>query len=115
MTHPTRPDDARVPSPVRRPSFLAIAEWGMLAVSIAAGVFAWGIGIVHRGYDYDEVQRAHSVWLASLGLRPYVATFEVHPPYFALLTPILGSRPDPCDGLLALRIFATTGNLAFLA
>src|SRR3954462_9972389 len=114
MTHPTRPDDARVPSPVRRPSFLAIAEWGMLAVSIAAGVFAWGIGIVHRGYDYDEVQRAHSIWLAAQGLRPYTDFFEVHPPYFVLLTPILRGWTDPCAALSAMRLFSGVGNLAFL-
>jgi len=48
------------------------------------------------------------------GLRPYTDLFEVHPPYFVLLTPILEHWTDPCDALRALRIFAALGNLAFL-
>lgn len=87
----------------------------MLALLIAAGLVAWGIGIVHRNYDHDEVQRAHSVWLASRGLRPYTEFFEVHPPYFVLLAPILRTWTDPCEAMLALRLFAAAGNLAFLA
>ncbi|MEA2632966.1 MAG: hypothetical protein QOE66_3185, partial [Chloroflexota bacterium] len=114
MTNPTRPDDAAAPAPGLRPSLLALAERGMLVVLIAAGLYAWEIGIVHRDYDYDEVQRAHSVWLASRGLRPYTDLFEVHPPYFVLLKPIVERWTDPCDALRALRIFAALGNLAFL-
>ena len=81
---PARPDDGR-----RGGGLLASSSGACWPSLIAAGLVAWGIGIVHRGYDYDEVQRAHSVWLASRGLRPYVDMFEVHPPYFVLLTPIL--------------------------
>jgi hypothetical protein len=116
MTQPTRADEAAAPksTPPRRRSFLDVAERAMLVLSIAAGLFAWGVGIVHRGYDYDEVQRAHSVWLASRGLRPYTDMFEVHPPYFVLLTPILARWTDPCATLTALRLFAAIGNLAFL-
>jgi hypothetical protein len=116
MTNPTPPDEAPARSPMtsRLPSLLALAERGMLVLLVAAGLYAWGVGVVHRGYDYDEVQRAHSVWLASRGLRPYVDFFEVHPPYFVLLTPILQRWPDPCAALLALRLFAMLGNLAFL-
>jgi hypothetical protein len=92
----------------------ARAEWAMLAVLIAVGLIAWGVGIVARDYDYDEVQRAHSVWLASQGFRPYTGFFEVHPPYFVLLTPILRSWTDPCAALRALRLSSALGNLAFL-
>jgi hypothetical protein len=81
---------------------------------LAAGFVAWGVGIVFRNYDYDEIQRAHSVWLALQGLRPYSEMFEVHPPYFILLTPILRWWTDPCEALLALRLFSAVGNLAFL-
>jgi hypothetical protein len=109
-------DDASGSSPARSRgrSLLGFVEWGMLALVIAAGMVAWGVGIVHRDYDYDEVQRAHSVWLSSRGLRPYVEMFEVHPPYFVLLTPILRGRTDPCDVLRALRLFGAVGNLLFL-
>jgi hypothetical protein len=109
-----RPDALPGPAPPSRRSLLAILEGGMLVVLIAAGLIAWGVGIVHRGYDYDEVQRAHSVWLASRGLRPYADMFEVHPPYFILLTPVFRYWADPCDALRALRIFSAVGNLAFL-
>src|SRR5262249_1303597 len=61
-----------------------------------------------------EVQRIHSVWLASQGLRPYAELFEVHPPYFILLKPILRWWPEPCMALRALRLLAAVGNLAFL-
>jgi hypothetical protein len=64
-------------------SLAAVAECGMLALLIASGALVWGIGIAHRSYDYDEVQRAHSVWLVSQGLSPYTGFFEVHPPYFS--------------------------------
>ena len=114
-TKPVRPDDAPAPTPTRGRSFLAIAERLLLAATILAGLYAWGIGILHRGYDYDEVQRAHSIWLASQGLRPYSDLFEVHPPYFLLLSPFLRAFDDPCSSLLALRLFSAVGNLAFLA
>jgi hypothetical protein len=93
----------------------AMAERAMLVLLIATGLVAWGIGIIHRTYDYDEVQRAHSVWLVSQGLRPYTELFEVHPPYFVLLTPIYRWCTDPCSVLLLLRLVGAVGNLAFLA
>ncbi len=110
MSHPPRPDEAANPS--RRA--LAVVERSLLALLIAAGSVAWGVGIIAKGYDYDEVQRAHSVWLVAQGLRPYAELFEVHPPYFVLLTPILRRWPDPCDAVRALRLFAAVGNVAFL-
>jgi hypothetical protein len=90
------------------------ASWGLLALTLAAGIAAWWVGIVTRNYDYDEIQRAHSVWLASQGLRPYTGFFEVHPPYFLLVAPIVRTWTDPCDLLVALRLFSMMGNLAFL-
>jgi hypothetical protein len=98
----------------RRATPWALISWGLLGLTLAAGSAAWWVGIVTRNYDYDEVQRAHSVWLASEGLRPYSEFFEVHPPYFHLLAPIVRTWTDPCDLLLALRLFSMAGNLAFL-
>ncbi len=112
---PERPGPARSRRLVdRMGSALGIVEWGALALLIVAGLAAWWIGILHKSYDHDEVQRAHSVWLVSRGLRPYSEMFEVHPPYFVLLTPILRHWADPCEALRAFRIFSAAGNLAFL-
>jgi hypothetical protein len=86
-----------------------------LASLVAVCGTAWGVAILYRGYDFDEVLRAHEVWLVSQGLRPYQDFFEVHPPYFALLTPVMGGVADPCQGLLALRVVSLVGNLTFLA
>jgi hypothetical protein len=86
-----------------------------LASLVAVCGIAWGVGILYRAYDYDEVLRAHHVWLVSRGLRPYQDFFEVHPPYFALLTPVMEGIADPYRGLLALRVVSLVGNLAFLA
>ena len=86
----------------------------LAALVVVSGV-AWGVAIVYRGYDYDEVLRAHEVWLVSQGLRPYQDFFEVHPPYFALLTPVMRGFADPYQALVALRVTSLVGNLAFLA
>ena len=107
----TVPDDPRR-DPVRPPwGLMALVESLALGVGIAGLLAAWGLGLRTCGYDYDEVVRAHSVWLASRGLRPYNDFFEVHPPYFALLVPVIQGRENP---LFALRVFATVGNLLFL-
>lgn len=81
---------------------------------LIAGGVAWGVGILQRGYDYDEVQRAHSIWMTSQGLRPYHDFFECHPPYFALLAPLPRWFKDPGQLLLALRLTAAAGNVLFL-
>ncbi len=114
MTTQPRPDSARAPALPGRPSVRAGVEWALLLLATAAGLAAWSHGIIARNFDHDEFQRAHSVWLASQGLRPYTELFEVHPPYFILLTPILRTCSEPCDALRALRLFSMVGNLAFL-
>jgi hypothetical protein len=87
----------------------------VLALVVIAGVSAWGLEIAHCGYDYDEVQRAHSIWMTSQGLLPYQDFFECHPPYFAFLAPLVQGYTDPVALLLALRLVAALGNLLFLA
>jgi hypothetical protein len=87
----------------------------VIGLMVIAGGIAWVALILHRGYDYDEVQRAHSIWMASEGLRPYEDFFESHPPYFALLSPLARTWTDPGDLLPALRWIAAGGNLLFLA
>lgn len=107
------PDATPTEAPVRPTA--GRVETLALALAVASGLAVWGIGIVNCGYDYDEVQRAHSVWLSAQGQRPYRDFFECHPPYFALLTPVVRTFRDPCDALRALRVVAATGNLLFLA
>src|ERR1700733_8227881 len=79
-----------------------------------AGVGAWGVMILHRGFDYDEVLRAHSIWMTSQGLRPYHDFLEIHPPYFSLLAPMAQRFAEPGELLLALRLVAAIGNVLFL-
>ena len=88
----------------------------ILAATMVAGIGTWAIGVHSQGYDYDEVRYAHSVWLASEGLRPYHDFLDCHPPYFALLSPIFRIYPnDPTTALWTLRLFSAIGNLLFLA
>lgn len=82
---------------------------------LVCGVVAWVTGIRTLGYDYDEVSRTHSTWLASQGFRPYRDFPDCHPPYFGILAAVLqiGSG-DPCALLRRLRIFSAAGNVLFL-
>jgi hypothetical protein len=86
----------------------------LIGLVLVAGGAAWGVALRNRSYDFDEVQRAHSIWMASQGLRPYEDFLECHPPYFALLSPILPAPFDAGAVLLRLRLFAAVGNLLFL-
>ena len=92
-----------------------VVEVICLVVMTLAGLVAWTVGAFSKGYDYDEVLRAHSIWLTAQGLRPYSDFFEVHPPYFVLFSPVMRAISDPVDGIRALRLLTATGNLLFLA
>jgi hypothetical protein len=95
--------------------FFARIEALLLALTMLTGLAAWAVGIGTVGYDYDEVMRTHSIWLAAQGLRPYRDFLDCHPPYFALLAPVVRRHPaDPCGLLLSLRMFSALGNLLFL-
>jgi hypothetical protein len=85
-----------------------------LACLLAAGALAWGIGVRYRGYHYDEVLRAHEVWLASQGLRPYHEFCDDHPPYFAMLAPLISRSHDPYNALVILRVWSSLCNLCFV-
>ena len=86
-------------------------------LALVAGV--WYGGVQRLTYDYDEVLRAHSVWLVAQGERPYEDFLDVHPPYFFLLTPLtalLSGDADPVfPYLTALRLTAAVGNVLLLA
>jgi hypothetical protein len=108
------PDQRPAAAPSRTAALIGRVEGTALVVMIGAGVAAWAIGLRTRAYDYDEVMHAHAVWLASQGLRPYTDFFDCHPPYFALVTPLVRLYPDPCAALQALRAFSAVGYLVFL-
>lgn len=65
---------------LRMKSFLKPIEFLGLTVLGLAGMAAWGVGVVFQEYNYDEMLRAHSVWLTARGFRPYHDFFECHPP-----------------------------------
>ncbi len=103
----------RPPQPAHR--LIARAEALLLLLTITTGFGAWAVGIWTLGYDYDEVMRTHSIWLAAQGLCPYRDFLDCHPPYFALLAPIARRcARDPCALLLSLRIASAAANILFL-
>ncbi|GAC1473957.1 MAG: hypothetical protein NVSMB9_23470 [Isosphaeraceae bacterium] len=112
----TEKPSGRNPASRPRPSggLLDRAEMLALGGTIVVGLAAWGVGLRTSGYDYDEVLHAHSVWLASRGLRPYHDFLECHPPYFALLIPVVRMCSDPSQMLPALRWAGALGGLLFL-
>jgi hypothetical protein len=88
----------------------------VVGLMLVSGIVAWATGIHALGYDYDEVMRGHSTWLTAQGLRPYRDFLDCHPPYFAILTPVVrASAGDPCVLLWTLRIVSAIGNTLFLA
>ncbi|SIO16482.1 hypothetical protein SAMN05444166_2782 [Singulisphaera sp. GP187] len=113
MTQQPTTETAALDSPRPSRSPIVRLEVASLTLTIACGLGAWAVGLRMLGYDYDEVTRAHSAWLASQGLRPYNDFFECHPPYFALLGPLVRGLA-PVDILQTLRGVAAVGNLLFL-
>ena len=101
------------PAPSSWRRLLAVFEWGMLLLVIVAGLVAWGIGIVVRRYDYDEVQ--HPFGLAR-GARPAALHDLVRGPS-PLLRPAVADRSVVDRSLRSpagMRLFSALGNLAFL-
>jgi hypothetical protein len=91
------------------------AEILVVILTIAAGLAAWTVAIGTLGYDYDEVMRTHSIWLAAQGLCPYSDFLDCHPPYFGILASFVRIYPDdPCALLWLLRVVGALGNLVFL-
>ena len=95
--------------------FVTFAEafgFGVLALAVAG---ALAVGWRFKEFNYDEMLRAHSVWLTSRGLHPYRGFFECHPPYFPLLTWAVRWADEPRAYLSVLRAVGLAGNLMFLA
>lgn len=109
-------EDAPAELQNNHPRFLSKAENGLLTFALTVLLIATCLGIAFKRYNYDENQRAHSIWLASIGHRPYVDFFECHPPYFILLAPIARLFDErPYAYLTALRLFSSAGMLLFVA
>lgn len=87
----------------------------IIALVLATGIAAWCVRLANQTLDYDEVQRAHSIWMTSEGLTPYQDFLECHPPYFVLLSPLVTKPSSPESLLITLRIVAMLGNLLFIA
>ncbi len=104
-------EDGRERGPGERRLALGGVPFG---VAMASMLVAWGVGVAHRGMNDDEVMRTHSVWLVSQGLRPYGDFFELHPPYYRILVPVVRRFTDPCHAVLALRVLSSAANLMFL-
>ncbi|HTB61379.1 MAG TPA: hypothetical protein VLC06_26105 [Polyangia bacterium] len=85
---------------------------GGLAV---AWIAAWGYGIAHRYFDYDEFQHFYALWRIHGGARPFNDFFEMHPPFLwyalAPFTSVLARFSLP---LFPLRILSALGELALL-
>lgn len=80
---------------------------------VIAGTVGWSIGIMSRYYDDDEVSWAHSIWLTSLGLRPYHDFFEVHPPFFWFLLAPISKLFGPQPHILTFYRFLSAVGLLF--
>jgi hypothetical protein len=78
----------------------------VLIACLLVAVNCWIAGILNCAYEYDEVARAHWVWLSHQGLRPYHDFFENHPPYQFLLLPVAGWLGDAGDQLTAYRVIS---------
>jgi hypothetical protein len=76
----------------------------VLAVVLLLAVRCWVFGALNCAYEYDEVTRAHWVWLTHQGLRPFHDFFENHPPYQYLLLPVAAAWDDPGQQLTVYRV-----------
>lgn len=82
---------------------------------VVFGLIALVTGIFYCRYDYDEIERSHSIWMVSQGLRPYHDFFENHPPfYWYLIAPVASLFGESVHILTFYRIFSAIGTLLFL-
>lgn len=104
----------RVARAVRTVLFLDLA--GALCVVIfAMALVGLVYAILHRNFDYDEVEHAYATWLVSRGLKPFRDFFECHPPFLwyplGLLFRVFG---DSYRVIFAFRFIMALGQVAFL-
>jgi len=99
---------------VRRLWSLEVAD-ALCVVVIAIGAMGVVWGILHRSFDYDELEHFHAAWLVRRGLKPFYDFFECHPPFFwypmSVLFRIFG---DSYNLLFVFRFVSALGQIAFL-
>lgn len=89
--------------------------WGFATIGIALLILAWTLGIERRGFDYDELEHAHTVWMMSEGLRPYADFLQGHPPFpWYAFEPLARGATDALPLLLEFRVAAAATNVAMI-
>ena len=95
---------------VRSPRRLDLMD-ALCALLLATWLVAWVLGILHRYFDYDELEHFYAGWRIAEGARPFYDFFECHPPFlwyplglalrafhpqsFPLFAPALRQRAGP--------------------
>ena len=96
-----------------RPGNLRRAVW--LGLASAAALCAWGMGIGHRAFDYDEIYHAHAIWLIWQGHVPFHEFFACHPPFaWYAFVPLWNLLPSSPGSLIPLRVAAAAGVAVWL-
>ncbi len=81
---------------------------GIAAISLVRAV-------MHRPFDYDELEHAYSAWLIRRGEKPFYDFFECHPPFLWYpLSLLFRIFDDSYDLLFVFRFIALLGQVAFM-
>jgi len=99
---------------VRSPRRLDLLD-ALCALLLAAWGVAWVYGILHRYFDYDELEHFYAGWRIAEGARPFYDFFECHPPFLWYpLGLVLRAFHPQSFPLFALRFLSGLGHLALL-
>lgn len=105
---------SRAARAVRRALSLDLVN-ALCVVVLGIGAVALVYGILHRSFDYDELEHFHAAWLVRRGAKPFYDFFECHPPFFwypmSLFFRVFG---DSYNLLYVFRFIAALGQIAFL-
>ena len=99
---------------MRSPRRLDLLD-ALCALLIATWVVAWVFGILHRYFDYDELEHFYAGWRIAVGARPFYDFFEAHPPFlwYPLGLALRAFHPQSFP-LFTLRVLSGLGHVAFL-
>ena len=87
----------------------------LCALLFATWLIAWICGILHRYFDYDELEHFYAGWRIAEGERPFYDFFEAHPPFlwYPLGLALRAFHPRSFP-LFALRVVSGFGHFALL-
>ncbi|MFA6955380.1 MAG: hypothetical protein WC538_05860 [Thermoanaerobaculia bacterium] len=89
--------------------------WSLAAAAIALLLLAWTFGVERRGFDYDELEHAHTVWMMSEGLRPFADFLQGHPPFpWYAFEPLTRGATDTLRLMLELRVASGATHVAMI-